>query len=95
MKKEVKKRLLREILIKVAPRIGARVVMEPEWKIAGQITFKNGKKCYFKYASLDLNPQGSSEIAKDKDYANFFMSNLGFPTMTGENIFFRSMVPNH
>ncbi|MFH1254958.1 MAG: cyanophycin synthetase [bacterium] len=87
MKKEAKKRLLSEILIEVAPRIGAQVIMEPEWKIAGLIIFKNGKKCYFKYSSLDLNPQGSSEIAKDKDYANFFMSNLGFPTIPGKTFF--------
>jgi len=61
--------------------------MEPEWRIAGQIIFENGKKCYFKYTSLDLNPQGSSEIAKDKDYANFFMNNLGFPTIQGKTFF--------
>lgn len=87
MKKTKKKRLTREILIKIAPQIGAKVIMEPEWKIAGQIIFKSGKKCYFKYSSLDLNPQGSSEIAKDKDYANFFMHSLGFPTIPGKTFF--------
>jgi len=82
-----KKRLIREILQKVAPRIGATITLEPEWNIAGQITFKNGRNCYFKYSSLDLNPQGASEIAKDKDYANFFMKKLGYPTIPGKTFF--------
>ncbi|QQG52441.1 MAG: cyanophycin synthetase [Candidatus Falkowbacteria bacterium] len=72
---------------KLAPRIGARVIIEPEWGIAGQIIFKNGKKRYFRYSSLDLNTLGASEIAKDKDYANFFMKKMGYPTIIGDTFF--------
>ena len=85
--KDKTKRLIREVLQKVAPQIGATVVLEPEWNIAGQIIFQNGRKCYFKYSSLDLNPQGASEIAKDKDYANFFMNQLAYPTVPGKTFF--------
>ena len=79
--------LLGRILKKIAPRISAKVVLEPQWGIAGQVVFKNGRKSYFRYSSLDLNPVGSSEISKDKDYANFFMKKMGYPTIMGKAFF--------
>lgn len=79
--------LLRQILQKIAPKIGAKVVMEPKWNIVGQIVFKNNRKRYFKYSSLDLNPLGASDVAKDKDYANFFMKTMGYPTIIGKTFF--------
>ncbi len=81
--------LLGRLLTKVAPSIGAVVILEPEWGIAGQITFKNGKRSYFRYNTLDLNPVGSADIAKDKDYANFFMRTLGYPVIPDSKTFFR------
>lgn len=80
--------VLGKILKKIAPRIGATVVLEPEWNIAGQILFKNGRRSYFRYNSLDLNPVGASEIAKDKDYANFFMKKMGYPVIPKTKTFF-------
>ncbi len=87
MTKRTVQPILGTILQKIAPRIGARVIIEPRWKIVGQITFKNGRRRYFRYSSLDLNPLGASEIAKDKDYANFFMKRMGYPTVHGEAFF--------
>jgi D-alanine-D-alanine ligase-like ATP-grasp enzyme len=80
--------LLGETLQKIAPQIGAEVIMEPNWGIVGQINFKNGKKSYFRYNTLDLNPMGSSEIAKDKDYANFFMEKMGYKIVPNSKTFF-------
>lgn len=79
--------LLGLVLKKVAPRIGAKVVLEPKWRFVGQITFKGGQRRYFRYSSLDLNPLGSSEIAKDKDYSNFFMERMGYPVVPGSRVF--------
>lgn len=62
--------LVGKIFRKIAPKIGAKVIMEASWNIAGQIVYKSGKKRYFRYSSLDLNTLGASEISKDKDYAN-------------------------
>jgi len=76
------------ILRKVAPKIGATVLAEPEWQVAGQITFKDGRRSYFKYNTLDLNPVGASDIAKDKDYAAFFLSSMGYPTIPGSKSFY-------
>ena len=72
---------------KIAPKIGARVVIEPRWKIVGQIIYPSGTKRYFRYSSLDLNTLGASEIAKDKDYANFFMKRMGYPTVPGKTFY--------
>jgi len=89
MKKKKKESLvLGKVLQKVAPRIGATVLMEQEWEIIGRITFKSGLHSYFRYNSLDLNPLGSSEIARDKDYSNFFMETMGYPIIPGSKTFF-------
>lgn len=88
MKKKTVTPLLGQVLQNIAPRIGATVIMEPRWKIVGQIIYKSGQKRYFRYSSLDLNPLGASEIAKDKDYANFFMKRMGYPIVPGSKTFF-------
>lgn len=80
--------MLAKLLKKIAPKIGASVLIEPEWGIAGQITFKSGRHSYFRYNTIDLNPMGSSEIAKDKDYANFFMRSKGYKTVPESRPFF-------
>jgi D-alanine-D-alanine ligase-like ATP-grasp enzyme len=79
--------LLAQIFQNIAPKIGARIVMEPEWNVAGQIIFKNGRKRYFRASTIDLNPVGSSDVAKDKDFANFFMKQMGYPTVPGKTFF--------
>ena len=90
MRKQLKKEslVLGKLLKKLAPRIKASVFLEPEWKIAGQITFKSGRKSYFRYNTLDLNPVGASDIAKDKDYANLFMQRSGYPVVPDSKTFF-------
>ena len=80
--------LLGKILAKIAPKIGAEIYLEPEWNVVGQIKFRNGKKSYFRYNTLDLNPMGASEIARDKDYSNFFMESLGFPIIPKSKTFY-------
>ena len=79
--------LVGRIFRKIAPKLGARVVMERDWNIVGQIIYKSGRKRYFRYSSLDLNTLGASEVAKDKDYANFFMKHMGYPTAPGQAFF--------
>ena len=88
MKKKKESLILAKILRKIAPRIGATVLIEPVWNIVGQITFKSGRHSYFRYNTLDLNPVGASDIAKDKDYANFFMESMGYLTVPDSRAFF-------
>ena len=86
-KKELVGPLLGQILCKIAPKIGATIFIEPKWRVVGQITFKNGRRRYFRGSTLDLNPVGASDIAKDKDYAAFFMKRMGYPTVPGKTFF--------
>jgi D-alanine-D-alanine ligase-like ATP-grasp enzyme len=88
MKKNKESAILGRLLQKIAPSFGAKVLLEPEWKIAGQITFKSGQRSYFRYNTLDLNPVGSSDIAKDKDYSNFFMKSLGYSVIPKSKTFY-------
>src|SRR3989344_709049 len=87
MKKKGNRLVLVKLLQKIAPKIGAKVLLEPEWGIAGQIAYKSGRKRYFRYSTLDLNRMGASEIARDKDFANFFMKRMGYPTIPGKTFF--------
>lgn len=80
--------LLHRVLRKVAPKIGATITTEPGWNIVGKITFKNGKHSYFKYSSLDLNPMAAAEIAKDKDYTNYFLKLHGYPIVPKSQAFY-------
>ncbi|MBI2610544.1 cyanophycin synthetase [Candidatus Kaiserbacteria bacterium] len=81
--------LLPQLLKKIAPMIGARVYIEPEWGVAGQITFRDGKKRYFRYNTLDLNSVGAADVAKDKDYANVFMKRMGYTVVPGKAFYSR------
>lgn len=86
-KKAAESRILGTIFKKIAPLIGATVLMEPEWNIVGQITFQNGRRRYFRYSSMDLNSLGASDVAKDKAYAAFFMEKMGYPVPVGQTFF--------
>ena len=83
----MKKPLVSILLKKIAPMIGARVNLEPKYGWAGQIVFRNGRKRYFRASTIDLNPVGSSDIAKDKDFSAYFMRKMGYPVVTGETFF--------
>lgn len=78
---------LTKIIQKLAPKVGARVVIEPEWGIAAQIIYKNGVVRSLRMYSLDLNHIASSDIARDKDFAKFFMKKRGYPVAEGITIF--------
>jgi len=78
---------LTKLIKKLASKVGARVIIEPEWGIAAQIIYKNGVVRSLRMYSLDLNHIASSDIARDKDYAKFFMGKRGYPVAEGKTIF--------
>src|SRR3989344_5867598 len=78
---------LTNLVKKLAPKIGAKVIVEPEWGIVAQIIYKNGVVRSLRYLSLDLNHIASSEVAKDKDYAKFFIKRLGYKVAEGKTVF--------
>ena len=62
-------------------------MVEPEWGIASQIIYKNGIVKSLRMYSLDLNHIASADIARDKDYAKFFMKKRGYPVAEGRTFF--------
>lgn len=58
--------------------IGATLYAEPEYGYAGYIQFQSGNRRFFRGTSLDINHQGASAIAKDKDYCAHFLRHEGF-----------------
>ncbi len=77
---------LTKLIIKLALKIGARVIVEPEWGVVAQIIYSNGIVRSLRMYSLDLNHIASADIACDKDYAKFFMKKLGYPVAEGKTI---------
>ena len=78
---------LTNLIKKLAPKAGAQVIIDPEWGIAAQIIYKNGVVRSLRMYSLDLNHIASSDIARDKDYAKFFMKKRGYPVAEGQTFF--------
>jgi len=82
----VGKTVVGKMLERIAPRIGAKVTFEP-WGFAGQIEFQSGNKAYFRGSSIGLNTIAAADIAKDKDFSNFFMKKMGYRTIPGDKFF--------
>lgn len=80
-----KKLLVVDMLVKVGKKIGAKVLLEPHYRHTGQIIYKSGRRRYFRGSCMDINNMGSSEISKDKDYAGFFMGEMGYPIPQGQS----------
>ena len=79
----MKRPLVSQIIEKVSKRAGVKVRLEPHFRYVGQITTPSGKRRYFRNTCFDLNPLGASEMAKDKDYASYFMRLMGYPVILG------------
>ena len=77
---------LTKLIKKLAPKVGASFVVEPEWGIVGQIRYQNGVVRSLRYLSLDLNRIASADVAKDKDYAKFFLKKNGYSVAEGKTV---------
>ena len=76
-----------EIIKRVAPRIGATLLIEPDYEFVGQITFKNGRKTLYRNTNFNINHLGSVEIARDKAYSSFFLKKMGYSVTEGQTFF--------
>ncbi len=85
-KVENKKRLIK-LLAKLAPKVGAKVIVEPEWGLAAQVIYKNGVIRSVLGYLLDLNNTASTNISADKSHAKFFMQQKGYSVAKGTTIF--------
>lgn len=69
---------------KLARKAGVKVNLEPTYELVGQIVTKDGRKRYFRGTKLDINTLGATETSADKDYAAYFMQQMGYPVPKGE-----------
>ena len=65
-------------MLKLCKKIGAQVLVEPEFGYVGQITFKNGRRTFFRNRNSSINSHGAVEIARDKGYTSFFLRHMGY-----------------
>jgi len=79
--------LASKIIAEIAPELGLEVHIEPEFRYVGQIRTPDGRIFYFRNTSFDLNGQGSSDNAKDKGYAAYFMKLMGYPVPEGRTFY--------
>lgn len=81
----MKQSFITPILQEIAQEMGIDILIEPRYGHVGCIRLPDGKKRYFRNTCFDLNGSGSTEIAKDKDYAAFFLKELGYPVPEGDS----------
>lgn len=81
------KSLASEIISQIAPKLGLKVNIEPQFRWVGQIITPDGRKFYFRNTNFDLNSLGAAEMAKDKDYAAYFMRLEGYPVPEGKTFY--------
>lgn len=65
------------LIAEIAPAMGIAVELEPEYRFAGELIFPGGRRHLFRNTNLNVNPAGSTEIARDKGYTSFFLRKHG------------------
>ncbi len=78
------KSLIIGLMRELAQEMDVKIRIEPDWEYVAQIITADGRKRYFRNTVLDLNGAGSTEIAKDKDFASFFLKNMHYPVPEGQ-----------
>ena len=81
--------LVTSILERVAKQMKIKIHIEPVWGYVGQIVLRDGRTRYFRNTNLDINSLGSSEVARDKNYADYFLKRMGYPIIPGRAFFTR------
>jgi D-alanine-D-alanine ligase-like ATP-grasp enzyme len=79
------------VLARIAPRLGAEVWLEPEFREVGRIRFPNGRQTFFWHNKFNLNSVSSAKIVQDKGYAGFFLQQLGFRVPRTQSFFNHEM----
>jgi D-alanine-D-alanine ligase-like ATP-grasp enzyme len=83
-----------KLIAEIGPSMGIRVELEPEYQFAGELVFPNGRRHLFRNTNFNVNPAGSTEIAKDKGYTSYFLRKHGFKVPTNRAFFSRKLNAN-
>lgn len=76
-----------KLIEEIGPSMGISVELEPEYQFAGELVFPNGRRHLFRNTNFNVNPAGSTEIAKDKGYTSYFLRKHGFRVPTSRAFF--------
>jgi D-alanine-D-alanine ligase-like ATP-grasp enzyme len=79
------------IIQKLVAKLDAEIIIEDEYRYAGAIIFKNGKRFFFKGNNIGINLTGASEIAKDKGYSHYFLKKFGYKTPENQTFFSKEL----
>ncbi len=71
----------------VAPELGIKLELEPEFGFLGKLIFPDGREQWFKNTTLNINAAGAHEIARDKAYTKFVLRQKGLPVPEGKAFF--------
>jgi len=82
------------IIKEIAPPMGIIVELEPEYQFAGELVFPDGRRHLFRNTNFNINPAGSTEIAKDKGYTSFFLRKHGFSVPNNRAFFSEKLNAN-
>lgn len=82
------------LIAEIGPPMGIQVELEPEYKFAGELIFPSGKKHLFRNTNFNVNPAGSTEIAKDKGYTSFFLRKHGLQVPKNKTFFSEKLNSN-
>lgn len=83
----MKRTFVSSLFEKLAKEAGVEVDVENRYGFVGRVKLKDGSVRYFKDTKLDINTVAAAEVAKDKDYSNYFLKRLGYPTIQGQAFF--------
>ena len=72
------------IIQELAAELGIVFEVEERYGHAGRLILSDGSTRYISGSLFDLNDAGATAVAKDKDYASYFLAKSGFPVPVGE-----------
>lgn len=73
------------LIARLAPQIGASIIMEPVYQRFGMIIFQNGKRVFFKHNQLNINMANTVAVTTNKFETNNFLSQLGYNVPIGKS----------
>jgi D-alanine-D-alanine ligase-like ATP-grasp enzyme len=75
------------ILAELAPQLGIRLELEPDYQFAGELIFPNGRRHLFHNTNFNLNGAAARHIADDKGYTAHFLRKHGFAVPQHQSFF--------
>ena len=82
------------LLNKAAKKRNEQIIMDEEYMNYCIYSFRNGNKFVVKESSMNINPSGSAELARNKAATSYFLDRLGFQVPRTSFIIFEKNVNN-